>query len=104
MGNLEKKVQELNQEISTNNKHVQKISDTVAKNKQEISSIKKEIAENNENKVNKNKLEITLKHKKELLAEMTRPQNDDHDHKMAEYRHNKSAVTRELAKYMQTMQ
>ena len=35
---------------------------------------------------------------------MTRPQNDDHDHKMAEYRQNKSAVTRELAKYMQTMQ
>ena len=102
--NLEKQVQELNQEISTNNKHIQKISDTVSKNKQEISSIKKEIAENNENKVNKSKLEITLKHKKELLAEITRPQNEDHERKMAEYKHNKSILTKELTKYMQLMQ
>ena len=102
--NLERQVQELNQEINTNSKHIQKISDTVVKNKQEISSIKKDITENNEMKVNKSKLEITLKHKKELLAEMTRPKNDDHEGKMAEYKQQKIVMTKELVKLQQTMQ
>ena len=89
----------------TNNKHIQKISDTVVKNKQEISQIKKDIVENNELKVNKSKLEITLKHKKELLAEMTRPKSDEnHESKMAEYKHNKMVLAKELVKHMQTMQ
>lgn len=102
---LERQVQELNQEINTNNKHIQKISDTVVKNKQEISQIKKDIVENNELKVNKSKLEITLKHKKELLAEMTRPKSDEnHESKMAEYKHNKMVLAKELVKHMQTMQ
>ena len=101
---LERQVQELNQELNTNSKHMQKISDTVAKNKQEISAIKKDIAENNEMKVNKSKLEITLKHKKELLAEMMRPQNDDHESKMEEYKQNKIALIKEFARSLQAMQ
>jgi len=103
--NLERQVQELNQEINTNNKHIQKISDTVSKNKQEISQIKKDISENYDHKVNKSKLEITLKHKKELLEEMNRPKNDDdHEQKMVEYKKQKSYLTRELVKNLQTMQ
>jgi len=54
--------------------------------------------------VNKSKLEITLKHKKELLAEMTRPKNDDHEGKMVDYKQQKIVLTKELVKLQQTMQ
>eukprot|EP00092_Neocalanus_flemingeri_P017230 GFUD01018633.1.p1 GENE.GFUD01018633.1~~GFUD01018633.1.p1 ORF type:complete len:1079 (-),score=372.19 GFUD01018633.1:403-3639(-) len=102
---LEKQVDDLNKEINTNNKHVQKISDTVVKNKQEITQIKKDIAENNELKVNKSKLEITLKHKKELVVEMTRPKSDEnHEGKMEEYARKKVILAKDLVKHMQSMQ
>ena len=70
---LDKQIKEFSSEMQTCDKHILKINDTEAKNRQELSQIKRDIAENNQAKTNKNKLEITLKHKKELVEELSKP-------------------------------
>jgi len=101
----QEKVGELTKEKETTDKHIQKIEAAIAKNKEEISDIRKEITKCGEGKRNKQKMEITLKHKQELIEEHSKPKNtDEHETKMADYRILKSKITRELSGLLRSMQ
>ena len=102
---LDKQIKEFSSEMQTCDKHILKINDTEAKNRQELSQIKRDIAENNQAKTNKNKLEISLKHKKELVEELTKPNNEAvHSEKMNNYKSDKKLLTFELVKQLQSLQ
>ena len=62
-------------EIQTNSKQLQTVSDTVEENKREMKGVKAEIQQIQEGKVQKQKLEITLKHKQELVEQLVQPTN-----------------------------
>ena len=102
---LDKQIKEFSSEMQTCDKHILKINDTEAKNRQELSQIKRDIAENNQAKTNKNKLEISLKHKKELVEELSKPNNEAvHSEKMNNYKSDKKLLTFELVKQLQSLQ
>ena len=74
-------------EIQTNSKQLQTVSDTVEENKKEMKGVKAEIQQIQEGKVQKQKLEITLKHKQELVEQLVQPTNAIfHETKMLEFR------------------
>merc|ERR1719232_1651781 len=90
INNLEKQIKEYASESATCEKHILKINDTEAKNRQELSQIKRDISENNEAKINKNKLEISFKHKKELVEELSKPCSDEsHNSKIENFKFEK---------------
>ena len=102
---IEKDIENLQAEISKCNKQIQKINDTLAKIKKEIADNKKEVSEHNELKMNKKKLEITLKHREELVLELTRScTNDESQSRLGEYNRTKKSLTLELVKQSQDLQ
>ena len=102
---LDKQISEQVEEMSVCEKHILKINDTESKNRQELSQLKKDISENNEAKVNKNNLEVSLKHKKELIEELAKPCNDEsHAERIETYKEEKKNITRELVKMVQSLQ
>merc|ERR1719357_506444 len=91
-------------EIQTNTKQLQTVSDTVEDNNKEIKRVKTEIQQIQEGKVHKQKLEITLKHKQEVVEQLVQPTNAIfHETKMLEYREKRKELTKELAALMAKM-
>ena len=81
-------------EIQTNSKQLQTVSDTVEENKKEMKAVKAEIQQIQEGKVQKQKLEITLKHKQELVEQLVQPTNAIfHETRMLEYREKRREAT-----------
>ena len=91
-------------EIQTNSKQLQTVSDTVEENKKEMKGVKAEIQQIQEGKVQKQKLEITLKHKQELVEQLVQPTNGIfHETRMLEYREKRREATKALAALMTKM-
>ena len=90
--------------VETNTKQLQTVSDTVEDNNKEIKRVKTEIQQIQEGKVRKQKLEITLKHKQEVVEQLVQPTNAIfHETKMLEYREKRKELTKELAALMAKM-
>ena len=98
---LEKQIGDFTAEIATCEKHIQKINDSEAKNRQDLSSLKREIAENIEAKFQKNQLEITLKHKKDIVEELSKPFDSS---KVEQYKVDKRSKTLDLVKLSSSLQ
>ena len=97
-------VEELKLEIQTNSKQLQTVSDTVEENKKEMKAVKTEIQQIQESKVQKQKLEITLKHKQELVEQLVQPTNAIfHETRMIEFREKRKDATKALAALMTKM-
>ena len=97
-------VEELKLEIQTNSKQLQTVSDTVEENKKEMKAVKTEIQQIQESKVQKQKLEITLKHKQELVEQLVQPTNAIfHETRMIEFREKRKDATMALAALMTKM-
>ena len=91
-------------EIQTNSKQLQTVSDTVEENKKEMKAVKAEIQQIQEGKVQKQKLEITLKHKQELVEQLVQPTNAIfHETRMLEFREKRREATKALAALMTKM-
>ena len=102
---IEKQISESEKELKTCEKHILKINDTESKNRQELTQLKKDIAENNEAKANKNKLEISLKHKKELVDQLSKSSsNESYVNKLNDYKEDKKRITKEMVKLLQSLQ
>ena len=102
---IEKQISESEKELKTCEKHILKINDSESKNRQELTQLKKDIAENNEAKANKNKLEISLKHKKELVDQLSKSSsNESHVNKLNDYKEDKKRITKEMVKLLQSLQ
>ena len=98
----EKQVEELGAEIKTNTSHIGRVGDTVEENKKEMKAIKAEIQQITQGRVNKHKLEITLKHKQELVEQLSQPTNVSfHEDRMKDLKGKKREATLELVTLMQ---
>ena len=97
IANLKKKLEDLQAEISATEKAIQKTKDAEVKMKEELAGIKRDIGENNQARQTKNTLEISLKHKKELLEQLSQPSNmAAHAEKLAQYKEEKRQKTLDL--------
>ena len=105
ISNIEKQIRESETELKTSEKHILKINDTESKNRQELTQLKKDIAENNEAKVNKSKLEISLRHKKALVEQLSKSCSaESHADKLENYKEDKKRITKEMVKLLQSLQ
>ena len=69
-----------------------------------MKGVKAEIQQIQEGKVQKQKLEITLKHKQELVEQLVQPTNAIfHETRMLEYREKRREATKALAALMTKM-
>ena len=96
IGRLDKQINEISSVIATLEKQIMRINDSEAKIRQELSQLKREIAENQEAKATKRKLEISLKMKKEIVDELSRPFDST---KVEKFKEDKKKVTSELVKH-----
>ena len=97
IANLRRKLEEMQGEISATEKAIQKTKDAEVKMKEELAGIKRDIGDNNQARQSKNNLEISLKHKKELLEQLSQPSNEAaHSEKVAQYREEKRQKTLDL--------
>ena len=102
---IEKHISDNEKELKTCEKHILKINDTETKNRQELTQLKKDIAENNEAKAQKNKLEISLKHKKDLVEQLSKSNStESQSNKLENYKEDKKRITKEMVKLVQSLQ
>ena len=91
---LRGKLEDLQTEISATEKAIQKTKDAEVKMKGELAQIKSDIGENNQARQTKHSLEISLKHKTELLEQLSQPSTlSAHSEKMAQYKEEKRQKT-----------
>ena len=97
IADLRKKLEELQVEISATEKAIHKTKDAELKMKEELAGIKRDIGENNQARQTKNNLDISLKHKKELLEQLVSSSSETaHTEKLTQYKEEKRRKTLEL--------
>ena len=97
-------MEELGAEIKTNTSHIGRVGDTVEENRKEMKAVKAEIQQITQGRVNKHKLEITLKHKQELVEQLSQPTNVSfHEDRMADLKMKKREASLELVTLMASL-
>ena len=101
----EKQTDDFNTEIATNTKRLQKVGETVEENKKEMKTVKSEIGQIVQGRVDKQKLEISVKHKQELLEQLTTPTGAAFtEERVKGYRQKRREATLDLVRQMQSLQ
>ena len=96
IASLRRKLEEQEAEISATEKAIQKTRDAEGKMKAELAQIKTDIGENRAARQNKTSLELSLKHKKELLEQLLSQPASQSEDKMAGYQEEKRQASLEL--------
>ena len=91
--------------MTSSTKAIEKIKEQEGKNKGDLNQIKNDIEEINQARQNKNTLEISLKHKTELLSQSSKVSHDSsHSQKIEQYKQDKKQATMDLVKSVKEAQ
>ena len=99
----ERQVEELTAKLETNKRELARLGDTVEENRKEMKAVKAEIAHISQGRVEKQKLEIGLTHKQELVEQLSQPTNAHFHDERVEYRGKRKQGALELVRLAQVI-